>query len=151
MRLTAFTDYSLRVLIFVAAAPDGHATVPQIARVLEVSENHLVKVVHFLGQSGFLATTRGRGGGLRLARPASDINVGDVVRQAEGDAIPAECFAEGTNKCVITRGCRLRGVLQEAVDAFESVLDRYTLAHLVQNRSGLQRILHIAAIQHVRK
>jgi Rrf2 family nitric oxide-sensitive transcriptional repressor len=151
MRLTAFTDYSLRVLIFVAAAPDGRATVPQIARALEVSENHLVKVVHFLGQSGFLVTTRGRGGGLRLARPAADINVGDVVRQAEGDAIPAECFSEATNTCVITRGCRLRGVLKEAVRAFESVLDRYTLADLVHSRSGLHRVLRIVPVSTITK
>jgi Rrf2 family nitric oxide-sensitive transcriptional repressor len=146
MRLTAFTDYSLGGLIFVAAAPDGRATVPQIAQALEVSENHLVKVVHFLGQCGFLATTRGRGGGLRLGRPAADINVGDVVRQAEGDAVPAECFTEATNTCVITRGCRLRGVLKEAVSAFEGVLDRYTLADLVHNRSGLQRVLRIVPV-----
>jgi Rrf2 family nitric oxide-sensitive transcriptional repressor len=143
MRLTSFTDFSLRVLIYVAAAPDGRATVPQVAQALQVSEHHLVKVVHFLGRCGFLATTRGRGGGLELARPSAEINVGEVVRLAEGDAMPAECFAEATNSCVLTRRCRLRGVLQEAVSAFEAVLRRHTLADLVQDRAGLQRVLRM--------
>ncbi|HVO87238.1 MAG TPA: Rrf2 family transcriptional regulator [Casimicrobiaceae bacterium] len=141
MRLTTFTDYSLRVLIYLAAQPDGRATIGEIAGVFAVSENHLTKVVHFLGKAGFLANVRGRGGGLHLAKPARDINIGAVVRQTEGAAIPAECFDPASNHCAITRMCRLRGVLKEAVDAFYGVLGRYTLDDLVHNRRALARVL----------
>ena len=145
MHLTAFTDYSLRVLIFVAAQPDGRATIAEVAGVFDISENHLTKVVHFLGKAGFLANVRGRGGGLRLARLAADINIGAVVRMAEGAAKPAECFDPATNTCIISRVCRLRGVLNEAVDAFYATLDRYSLADLVANRKPLARVLFAAA------
>lgn len=141
MRLTTFTDYSLRVLIFVAAQPDGRATIAQIATAFDVSENHLTKVVHFLGRSGFLANLRGRNGGLRLARVPAAIRVADVVRAAEGDAVPAECFEPRGTHCAIVRGCRLRGVLAEAVDAFHGVLARYTLEDLVRNRPALAKVL----------
>src|SRR5512144_49539 len=106
MRLTTFTDYSLRVRIYVAAQPDGRANIAGIAQAFNVSENHLTKVVHFLGKAGFLANTRGRGGGLRLARDPSAINVADVVREAEGEAVPAECFDRRSNRCAIKRHCR---------------------------------------------
>jgi len=141
MRLTAFTDYSLRVLIHVATAPEGRATISEVSRAFRISEHHLVKVVHLLGREGFLLNTRGRGGGLALARCAADINVGALVRTTEGGDAPAECFREdGT--CVIAPACRLAGVLQEALDAFYAVLDRYTLADLIANRHRLAAILH---------
>ena len=142
MRLTAFTDYSLRVLIHVATAPEGRTTIAQIARAFGISENHLVKVVHLLGCEGFLLNTRGRGGGLRLARAARAINVGAVVRATEGGAMPAECFGEGESRCAIVRVCRLAGVLAQAVDAFYAVLDGYTLEDLVVNRAPVAAILH---------
>ncbi len=148
MRLTAFTDYSLRVLIYVAAQPDGRATIADVARSYGISENHLTKVVHGLGKAGFLTNLRGRGGGLELARPAEAIGVGDVVRHAEGAAVPAECFEEGSPICAIAEVCRLRGVLDEAVRAFYAVLDRYTLADLVKNRRTLNRVL-FPGLQHV--
>jgi Rrf2 family nitric oxide-sensitive transcriptional repressor len=147
MRLTTFTDYGLRVLIFVAAHPEGRATVSQVADAFEISENHVVKVVHFLGQHGFLANTRGREGGMRLARPAEAINVGTVVRKTEGEAVPAACFSSEGSGCVISNGCRLRAVFSEAVRAFEAVLDSYTLADLVQNRTELRKMLHIATLK----
>ena len=144
MKLTSFTDYSLRVLIYLACEPGRRATIAEIAQAFEVSENHLTKVVHFLGQAGWLATVRGKGGGMQLAREASEIVVGEVVRQTEGADLPAECFArDGGNTCTITRVCRLHGVLQEATDAFHAVLDRYTLADLVHNRTTLSRMLFI--------
>ena len=130
MRLTAFTDYSLRVLLYVAAAPEGRATIAEIARAYGISENHLVKVAHFLGREGLLANTRGRGGGLRLARAAQTINVGAVVRLAEGDDRPAECFDPGTNTCVLAGGCALHGALREALGSFYATLDGYSLADL---------------------
>ena len=141
MRLTTFTDYSLRVLIYLAAQPGGRATIADVAHTYGISEHHLTKVVHFLGKAGFLANVRGRGGGLELARPASAINIGAVVRETEGNAIPAECFEEGSAICAISDVCRLRGVLDEAVRAFYGVLDRYTLQDLVRNRQTLNKIL----------
>lgn len=141
MKLTAFTDYSLRVLIYLAGSPAGRTTVPEVAKAFGISENHLVKVAHMLGQHGILSNTRGRGGGLRLAVPAAQINVGRIVRLTEGAALPAECFAGESNRCILTGSCRLENVLQEAVEAFHEVLDRYTLEDLVSNRKRLQQIL----------
>ena len=144
MRLTTFTDYSLRVLIYVAAAPGGRANIAQIAQAFGISENHLVKVAHLLGREGILLNTRGRGGGLALARPAEEIGVGHVVRLAEGADVPAECFT-AANRCAIAPVCRLAGVLGEALKAFYAVLDRHTLADLVHNREGLASILRLHA------
>jgi len=143
MKLTAFTDYSLRVLIYLAAQPQKRATIAEIATSFDVSENHLTKVVHLLGKNGWLANVRGKGGGLELAMPPELVGVGAVVRQTEGTSVVAECFSDEANHCAITRICRLRGVLGEAVEAFYTVLDRYTLADLVQNRQSLAKVLFI--------
>jgi Rrf2 family nitric oxide-sensitive transcriptional repressor len=142
MKLTAFTDYSLRVLIYLAARPERRATIAEIADSFAVSEHHLTKVVHFLGKHGWLANVRGKGGGLSLARPPDSINVGDVVRHTEANAI-VECFEEGGGECRIASLCRLRGVLDEAVAAFYAVLDRYTLADLARNRAALSAIFFV--------
>ncbi|BEP38349.1 nitric oxide-sensing transcriptional repressor NsrR (plasmid) [Variovorax sp. V59] len=139
MKLTAFTDYSLRVLIYLAAQPERRATIGEIATAFAVSEHHLTKVVHFLGKEGWLANIRGKGGGLALAKPPEAINIGDVVRHTEGGAI-VECFGEGGGACRITGLCRLQGVLGEAVAAFHAVLQRYTLADLVHNREALATV-----------
>lgn len=146
MKLTSFTDYSLRVLIYLAAEPARRATIAEVATAFAVSENHLTKVVHFLGKQGWLANVRGKGGGMGLAMPAQHIVVGRVVRATEGAAMPAECFGEHPGTCTIARICRLRGVLREAVDGFYAVLDRYTLADLVQERSALAKVLHIQPV-----
>jgi Rrf2 family nitric oxide-sensitive transcriptional repressor len=130
VRLTNFTDYSLRVLIYAAHAPEGRATIAEVADAFEISEHHLVKVVHALGRMGALRNSRGRGGGLRLAAPPSGINIGDVVRATESNAV-AECFDPQHNKCALTGRCRLEGILHEAVDAFHAVLDRCTLEDLL--------------------
>lgn len=143
MRLTAFTDYSLRVLIYLAAEPGRRATIAEIAESFGVKENHLTKVVHFLGKAGLLATVRGKGGGLGLARAPAEIVVGQVVRETEGTAVPAECFGEDRGHCRITRVCRLSGVLQEAVEAFYGVLDRYTLEDITHNREQLAKVLFL--------
>lgn len=140
MKLTAFTDYSLRVLIFLAAQPGRRSTIAEIAEAFDISANHLTKVVHFLGKNGWVATVRGKGGGMALARPAKTLHIGDIVRQTEGLDTPAECF-EPSGRCRIARICRLRGVLAEAVDAFYEVLDRYTLDDLVANRQALAQVL----------
>lgn len=143
MKLTSFTDYSLRVLVFLAAQPGRRATIAEIAAAFDISENHLTKVVHFLGQAGLLSNVRGKGGGLDLARAPSEIVIGDVVRQAEGAVVPAECFGENPGRCCIASVCRLRGVMQEAVEAFYRVLDAVTLEDLSQNRAALARALFI--------
>ena len=130
MRLTAFTDYSLRVLIYLAAAPEGRSTIAEIAHAFDVSEQHLVKVVHLLGRQGFLLNTRGRNGGVALARPPAEINVGDVVRMTEGGDMPAECFDPATNTCVLAGGCGLQGILGEAVEKFYATLAQYSVADL---------------------
>jgi Rrf2 family nitric oxide-sensitive transcriptional repressor len=143
MRLTTFTDYSLRVLMYLAANPARRTTIAEIAAAYGVSENHLVKVVHFLGRQGWIETVRGKGGGITLAMPAEQVHVGRVVRDAEGAAVPAECFSEGGGGCVIADSCRLRSVFGEAVGAFYAVLDRYTLADIARNRQTLARVLRI--------
>jgi Rrf2 family nitric oxide-sensitive transcriptional repressor len=151
MKLTAFTDYSLRVLIYLAAAPERRATIAEIASAFDLSENHLTKVVHHLGKQGWICTVRGRGGGLVLARPADTINIGLVVRDTEGAAVPAECFSSDKDRCAISTCCRLKGVLVEAVRAFHAVLDKYTLADIARNQRALADILHFephAAVRH---
>jgi|KBSSwiStaDraftv2_1062776.scaffolds.fasta_scaffold239901_2 Rrf2 family nitric oxide-sensitive transcriptional repressor len=141
MRLTTFSDYALRVLLFLATAPEGRGRIADIASAYRISEHHLVKVVHHLGREGLLANTRGRGGGLRLARPASQINVGHVVRTAEEPSVLVECFAPGGN-CAITGSCRLAGALQKAHDAFYEVLDGFTLEDLLVRSQRMTQILH---------
>lgn len=141
MRLTAFTDYSLRVLIFLATDPDRRATIGEIAAAFDIKENHLTKVAHFLGQQGWVKTLRGKGGGIELALDPARIGVGEVVRRSEGADLTAECFDRENDRCRITRVCRLKGVLHEATRAFHAVLDRYSLADLVQNRRMLAPLL----------
>ena len=143
MRLTTFTDYALRVLLYVATAPDGRARIADIARTYDVSEHHLVTVVHYLGKEGLLVNTRGRGGGLRLSRPAKAINVGHVVRVAERPAPLVECF-DPQGRCAITNACGLANVLGRAHDAFYEVLDGYTLEDLLARPQRMTQILHFS-------
>ena len=145
MRLTAFTDYSLRVLMYLAADPDRRATVAEICAAYDVKANHLTKVVHHLAKRGWVVTVRGKGGGLTLAKPAEQIRVGEVVRDTEGQALPAECFSAEASRCAIVGQCRLKGVLGEAVEAFHAVLDRYTLADITANRQQLVQLLRFIA------
>lgn len=137
MRLTTFTDYSLRVLIHLAAHPERRTTIADVANAFGISEHHVAKVVHFLGAAGWLVNARGRRGGMRLAVPAVKINVGDVVKRAEGYDVPAACFEPGSNDCRIFNACRLRGLFVEAVDAFYASLARYTLEDLVDKREAI--------------
>jgi Rrf2 family transcriptional regulator, nitric oxide-sensitive transcriptional repressor len=132
MRLTRYTDYSLRVLMYVGARGDQVSTIAEIARAYDISRDHLMKVVQQLGRDGYLSNVRGRSGGMLLARAASDIVVGDVVRRTESDFDLVDC-----GSCVIAPVCKLTGVIGEAMDAFMAVLDRYTLEDLLTNRGGL--------------
>ena len=130
MRLTNFSDYALRVLMYAAAKGDRLITIDETAKVYGISRAHLMKVANQLTRAGFLKSVRGRSGGLSLARRPESIRLGDVLRATEPDFALVECFRAG-NKCVITPRCRLRGVLREALAAFSGTLDRYTLADLL--------------------
>lgn len=132
MRLTLYTDYSLRVLLYLASREDENVTITEIADFYRISRNHLVKVVHNLGLDGYILTSRGRHGGLRLARPAKDILVGELVRSTEPDLDLLECFNPATDHCVISNSCSLKAVIFNAQAAFLAVLDQYTLADMAK-------------------
>lgn len=140
MRMSRFTDYSLRTLLYVAMFPDRRVTINQVAEAFGISANHLTKVVHHLGKVGLLTNTRGRKGGLALARPAGNIRVGELVRHTEQPDVMAECFESG-NTCPITPACQMHHVLRQAVEAFYSALDRYSLDDLVQNKRVLMQLI----------
>ena len=141
MRLTSFTDYSLRALMFLATRPEHRATIAEIAAAFDISENHLMKVVHFLGREKLLTTSRGKYGGIALSQAPSAINLGRVVRITETSTMPAECFDRKNNRCIITPVCQLKGVLLEAVKAFNTTLGRYTRADVTGNRQQLAGML----------
>jgi len=130
MRLTNFTDFALRLLMYAAAHEDRLITIEEASEVYNISRAHLMKVTNTLTRAGFLKAVRGRSGGLMLAKPPSKIRLGDVVRVTEHDFTLAECFGTG-NQCIITRSCRLRRILHKGLDAFKAVLDEYTLVDLM--------------------
>ena len=131
MRLTQHTDYALRVLISLAVAPEGRHTVETVARRHDLSRNHLMKVAQTLTQAGFVEGTRGRNGGIALARRPEAIRLGAVVRACEDNFTLVDCFDAERNRCLLTPACGLRGPLEEALAAFLHVLDGYTLADLI--------------------
>ncbi len=133
MRLSLQSDYSLRLLMHLAAHPDRLVTIAEVADRFRISQNHLMKVAFLLGREGLIQTVRGRAGGLRLATKPDSIGVGDVVRRMESDIHLVECFSAEPGRCLISGACRLKGVLHEALEAFLGVLDRYTLADLVKS------------------
>jgi len=141
MRLTFYSDYSLRLLMYAAVRHGELVTIQEVANAYGISKNHLMKVAFELGRKGYLDTVRGRGGGFRLSRPPEKIRLGDVVRETEENFTMVECFDPKTNKCAITAPCRLRGALARALKAYFAVLDEYTLADLVVKHPVLERIL----------
>jgi Rrf2 family transcriptional regulator, nitric oxide-sensitive transcriptional repressor len=143
VELTFYTDYSLRVLVYLGVRPNRLCLISEIARDYGISRNHLVKVVHGLARGGFVHTYRGRGGGVTLGRKSAEIRIGDVVRHTEGPIRAVECFRD-RNACVITPACTLPAVLNEAFAGFLSVLDRYTLADLLGRSQELDRLLAAA-------
>ena len=145
MRLTSYTDYTLRTLMYLAVNGGRHTTIAEIARTYRISETHLMKIVHQLGLSGDIETIRGKNGGLRLGRPADAINLGKLVRRTEPDMELVVCFA-GAQACAIGEACVLQTVLHEALASFFAVLDRYTLADLIAPRLRLASLLGIASL-----
>jgi Rrf2 family nitric oxide-sensitive transcriptional repressor len=142
MRLTQWTDYALRVLMYCAinAERETAPTIAEIAEVHNISRSHLMKIVMELSAKGWLSTTRGRGGGLRLVQDPSQIVVGEVVRQMEEDFTMVECFSTEGRTCTIDGRCRLKGVLTEALQAWMRVLDGVTLAELVAPGTGVSSV-----------
>lgn len=132
MRLTLYTDYSLRVLIYLVYNKDKTVTISELADFYKISRNHLVKVVHELGLKGYIHTSRGKHGGIRLARPADQIVIGEVIRKTEPDFDLLECFNDKADHCVITNACNLKSMIFNAKNNFLAELDRYTLADVTK-------------------
>jgi Rrf2 family nitric oxide-sensitive transcriptional repressor len=143
MRLTVYTDYALRVLMYLALKKDRLATIAEIAESYDISRNHLMKVAHQLGVAGYVETVRGRNGGLRLAKPIDAIRLGEVVRYTEPDMALVSCFEPLDGACALQPNCVLKGAMNRARDAFLDVLDSYTLSDLVEPRSRLSSLLGI--------
>ncbi len=132
MRLTKFTDYSLRVMIYLARHPDRLATIADVATEYDIPSTHLMKVVHRLGQCGYIVTVRGKGGGMRLARAPDAINVGALVRDTEDNMDIAECFSAENQNCPMLPDCVLQSILREARKSFLATLDFYCLSDIVR-------------------
>lgn len=147
MRLTVHTDYALRLLMYLAMARNRTATIQEVASAYRISRNHLMKVAHELGRSGFVETVRGRGGGLHLKRELHDIGLGEVIRSTEDDLRLVECFDAVRNSCILAGRCRLTSVIREALAAYLAVLDKYTLSDLVTEPRSLQRLLGLDHIK----
>ena len=144
MQLTRFTDYSLRVLIYLGEQDDQLATIREIAEKHGVSENHLMKVVHRLATLGYIVTLRGKGGGMRLARRPERINLGDVVRDTEENMDIVECFEASAQSCTLLPACVLKSILMEAKKSFLATLDLYQLSDLIHMPSGTVRLAQVA-------
>lgn len=140
MRLTRYSDYAMRVLLHLGARPDRLCSIAEIARAYGISQNHLMKVVQDLARAGYVASVRGRLGGIRLGRLAEEINVGEVIRHTEDGFDLVDC-----GSCVIAPACRLTGALNEALCAFMAVLDGYTLDDLLFRRAELAALLGVQA------
>ena len=137
MRLTRYTDYAMRVLLYLGQKPERLCAIAEIARAYAISQNHLMKVVNDLVNAGYLESVRGRNGGIRLARPAAEINVGALIRHTEDDFDLVGC-----GSCIIAPACGLTCVLDEALRAFMAVLDRYSLADLLARKGDFSHLLN---------
>jgi Rrf2 family nitric oxide-sensitive transcriptional repressor len=141
VRLTLFTDYAFRILIHVATRDPELVTIASVARAYGISGNHLTKISHELGRAGFLQTVRGRNGGLKLARPANEIKIGEIARWGESGSALVECFDAASNRCLITPVCDLKNLLAHAQSAFFQTLDGHSLADLTTRRRELGKLL----------
>jgi len=142
MQLTQFSDYALRTLIYIATKENA-CTITEIASSYQISRHHLVKVVHKLGQLGYLTTVRGKGGGINLSKPAKKINLGELVQRTEPNFRLVECIDNPNGTCCIIPVCKLKTILDQAKNAFLTNLGQYTLADIVKNKSQLAAYLNI--------
>lgn len=142
MRLSSFSDYSLRVLIYLALKEDDLSTVSEISEKYHISRNHLVKVVHNLSGLGLIKSYKGKGGGICLASSPSELNIGEILKSLESDSLLIECFSE-SGSCVLEPSCKLKGALIEAQKSFYMTLSQYTLSDLVANKKYLLKSLDI--------
>ena len=140
MKLTTFSDYTLRVLMYLAVERDRLATIPEIATAYGISQNHLMKVVHHLACTGVIESLRGKGGGIRLRHAPSEIRLGQVVRASEGNSAIVECLSDEPGRCKITPVCRLATILVRAFEALYQTLDEYSLADLVDKPDQLKQL-----------
>lgn len=147
MRLTVYSDYSLRLLMYLAVRPERLSTIKEIAQAYTISENHLMKVVHQLGLAGYVETVRGRNGGMRLGKPADKIGLGELIRHTEPDMDIVPCFEAENKSCPLRRACRLKGALERARLAFLGVLDDYTLADLTATPGPMRAVLGLSSTQ----
>lgn len=143
MKLTSYSNYTLRVLMIAAARFPALTTIGEVADCFAIAKTHLVKCVHQLGSWGYIQTVRGNKGGFRLARPAASISIGEIVRRTEEGFALVECFQLETNTCPLINRCRLRPALQRATDAFLDTLDDISLAEITENGDDLLEILHM--------
>ena len=143
MRLTDYTDYSLRTLMYLGMHRDKLVTIQDIADAYGISKSHLMKVVHQLGLSGLVETIRGRSGGLRLGKEPEQINIGEVVRGTEPDFMMVECFSRDLNECILSPSCELQDVLRRATQAYLEVLSGVTLADLLNKSTSLRKLARI--------
>lgn len=143
MRLTQQTSYSIRVLLYCAANQGGNSRIRDIASTYAISELHLFKIMHVLVESGFIETIRGRNGGIRLARPATEITIGEVVRATESNFYLTDCFDTTNRDCPLVNSCGVNRILAEALRAFFAVLNRYTIADVAQDRDQLRVLLDL--------
>ncbi len=141
MRITQYTDYALRVLLYLALCERRRVTIGEISDAYRISRNHLMKVVNDLARLGYVATTRGKGGGLTLGRRPAEVRIGVLVRQLEKDLALVECFMADSCHCRIKDGCLFKPVFEQALEAFFAALDAYTLEDMLANREGLKRLL----------
>lgn len=136
MKLTNFCDYSLRVLIFLGIKNEK-SSISEISEAYGISRNHIVKVVHNLAKLGYIQSIQGKNGGIRLALPPEDINLGKIVEQVEPDFNLVECFGDREDKCCISPACRLKGLFRQAQRAFLDSLENYSLSDIIKNKSSL--------------
>ncbi|KAA6453531.1 nitric oxide-sensing transcriptional repressor NsrR [Bacillus swezeyi] len=142
MRLTNYTDYSLRVLIFLASKNSNElVNIKDIADTYSISKNHLMKVIYELGKLGYVETIRGRNGGIRLGKAPELINIGEVIRKTEDDFNLVECFNAEKNNCILSPTCGLKHVLNKALSAYLAVLDQYTLQDVIFNQDHIRKLL----------
>lgn len=143
MRLTAYSDYSIRILAYLTLKAENKSTIAEVSETYGISKEHVRKIVHHLVKEGYITSTRGRLGGLLIAKEAHEINIGELVRTTEADFNIVECFDDENNDCILKGACKLQAILNTALQAFLEVLDQYTLKDLLTPQNAIMELLDI--------